>query len=161
MNKTKFWLILAAIILSFSTITWDIYDIVIFFLTEPQNRAPVFYMVYYFIEIVALLAVAVLLSISIWNKGKHFRARYRHYMTALVISIIISFFSLTSILLIISMFVSDWVWEKPEKRVESEGGSKVINIADTREEKIAKLRRKRDNGEITEEQFQEEIMKLL
>ena len=157
MNKTKFWLILAAIILSFASIAWDIYDIVIFFMTAPQHRVSTFYLVYYFIEIAALIAVAVLLTISIWNKGKYFRARYRYYMTALVLSIITSLFSLTSILLIISMFISDWVWSKEDK-VDNQ---KVVNISDTREEKIAKLRRKRENGEITEEEFQQEIMKLL
>ena len=157
MNKTKFWLILTAIILSFSSIAWDIYDIVMFFLTDPQKRVSKFYLVYYFIEIFALLTVAVLLTISIWNKGKHFRARYRYYMTALVLSIIISLFSVSSILLIISMFVSDWVWTKEDKLNDD----KVVNISDTREEKIAKLRRKRDNGEISEEEFQQEIIKLL
>ena len=157
MNKTKFWLILTAIILSFSSIAWDIYDIVMFFLTDHQKRVSTFYLVYYFIEIFALLTVAVLLTISIWNKGKHFRARYRYYMTALVLSIIISLFSVSSILLIISMFVSDWVWTKEDKLNDD----KVVNISDTREEKIAKLRRKRDNGEISEEEFQQEIIKLL
>lgn len=158
MNKTKFWLILVAIIFSFASIGWDIYDIVKFFMTEPQNRVSTFYLVYYFIEIFALLSVAVLLTLSIWGNGRKFRQRYGYYMTALVISIIISLFSVTSILLIISMFISDWVWEKPKEPFTNE---KVVNISDTREEKIAKLRRKRENGELTEEQFQEEIMKLL
>ena len=158
MNKTKFWLILVAIILSFASIAWDVYDIVMYFISEPQKRVATFYLVYYFIEIFALIAVAVLLSLSIWNKGKHFRARYKYYMTALVLSIIISLFSAISILLIISMFVSDWVWENPEKRASE---VKVVNIADTKEEKIAKLRRKRENGEISEEEFNEEMMKLL
>ena len=157
MNRTKFWLILVAIIFSFVSIGWDIYDIVMFFLTEPQNRIPVFYCVYYFIEIVALLAVAVLLTMAIWKNGKMFRQRHGYYMTAIVLSIIISLFSVTSILLIISMFISDWVWIKEDKL----NNEKVVNISDTREEKIAKLRRKRENGEITEEEFQEEIMKLL
>lgn len=157
MNKTKFWLIVVAIVFSFVSIGWDIYDIVTFFLTEPQNRPAVFYVVYYFIEIAALLAVAVLLTMAIWKNGKVFRQRYGYYMTALVISIIISLFSVTSILLIITMFISDWVWINPDKEKEE----KVVSVTDTREEKIEKLRRKKENGEITEEEFQEEIMKLL
>lgn len=157
MNKTKFWLILFAIVFSLASIAWDIYDIVVYFMTAPQNRAPVFYVIFYFIDIVSLLAVAVLLTMAIWNKGKYFRARHGYYMTALVLSIIVSLFSITSILLIISMFVSDWVWIKEDKINDD----KVVNISDTKEERIAKLRRKRENGEITEEQFQEEIMKLL
>ena len=157
MNKTKFYLILFAIIFSFASIAWDIYDIVIFFMTAPQNRVSLFYLIFYFIDIFALASVAVLLTISIWNKGKHFRARHGYYMASLVISIIVSLFSVTSILLIISMFVSDWVWIKEDK---VDNGT-VVNISDTKEEKIAKLRRKRENGELSEEDFQEELMKLL
>ena len=78
MNKTKFWLILSAIIFSFASIAWDIYDIVIFFMTKPQFRPAVFYVIYYFIEIFALLTVAVLLSLAIWKNGKYFRIyKYR------------------------------------------------------------------------------------
>lgn len=158
MNKTKFWLILFAIIFSFASIAWDIYDIVIYFTQEPQNRVAVFYLVFYFIDIFALIAVAVLLTMAIWKNGKLFRQRHRYYMIALMISIIVSLFSITSILLIISMFVSDMVWINPDKEKPNQ---KVVSISDSREETIAKLRRKRENGEITEEQFQEEIMKLL
>ena len=160
MNKTKFWLILFAIVFSFISVGFDIYSIVVFFLYNMQKVKPIFYLVFYFIEIFAQIVVAVLLILAIWNKGKHFRARYGYYMTSLVISLIISLFSISSILLIISMFVSDWVWVKP-KNDEFENNGKIINISDTREEKIAKLRRKRENGEMTEEEFQQEIMKLL
>lgn len=157
MNKSKFWLILSAIIFSFASIAWDIYDIVIFFMTKPQFRPAVFYVIYYFIEIFALLTVAVLLSLAIWKNGKYFRKRYGYYMTSLVLSIIISLFSITSILLIVSMFVSDWVWIKPAKEKEE----KIVVIKETKEEKIARLRKERDEGKITEEQFQEEIMNIL
>ena len=160
MNKTKFWLILTAAIFTLFDIGWNIYDIVIFFMTAPQNRVPTFYVVYYFIEIFTLVTVAVLLLLTIWGKGKYYRRRYGYYMTALILSIIVSLFSISSILLIISMFVSDMVWIHPKEEKVGNNGN-VVSITDTKEEKIAKLRRKRENGEISEEQFQEELMKLL
>lgn len=158
MNKSKFWLILFAIIFCFGSIAWNIFDIVTYFMLEPQYRAPVFYLIFYFIDILIQIAIAVMLTYAIWNKGKYFRTRYRYYSISLVLSIVVSLFSVSTILLIISMFMSDWVWINPDKE---EKNGKVVNIADTREEMITKLRRKRENGEISEEEFQQELMKLL
>lgn len=156
MNKTKKYLIIVAIIFNFVTVAWDIYDIVAYFLLEPQNRPAVFYLIFSFIEIFASIAVAVLLIMAIWKNGVLFRQRYGYYMTALVISIIISLFSVSTILLIITMFISDWVWERPEKE------DKVfVSPEENKEEKIAKLRQRYANGEISSSEFEEELMKLL
>ncbi len=160
MNQTKKILIIIAIVFSFGDVAWDIYDIVSYFKLDPVYRSPVFYVVYTFISLFATLAVAVLLTLSIWKNGALFRQRYGMYMSALVISIILNLFSVTSVLLIITMFVSDWVWIKPAKEKKEE---KVIIIDEgkNKEKKIAELREKLDKGEISDEQFQEELMKLL
>ena len=159
MNKIKKYLIIFAIIFSFVDIGWQIYDIVRFFNTASQHRSPVFYVVLNFITIIQALAVAVLLILAIWQNGKLFTKRYGYYMTALVLSIIINLFSISSILLIISMFISDWVWVKPVQQQDD----KVVEVKREviREERIAQLRKKRDNGEITEEEFQEQLLNLL
>lgn len=161
MNKTKKILIILAIIFNFASIGWQIYDIVMWFMAKPQNRTPVFYLVFDFITILALLTIAVLLIMAIWQNGKLFRARYGYYMTALVISIIINLFSISTILLIATMFVSDWEWIKSEKDNTINVGDNVDVIVKTKEQKISELREKKEKGEITEEQFQEELMKLL
>ena len=58
------------------------------------------------------------------------------------------------------MFISDWVWFKPKDesiyhKVDSP------NSSEHKQEIVKRLKEMKDNGEITEEQFQEEIMKLL
>ena len=157
MNKTKKYLIIAAIIFSFVDVAWQIYSVVRYFLTDPSVRNPVFYVVLDFITIAQSLAVAVLLILAIWKNGKLFRQRYGLYMTALVLSIIINLFSISSILLIVSMFISDWVWVKPTDQKEV-----IIDITPERkEDKIAKLRKMRDEGQISEEEFQEKLLDLL
>lgn len=159
MNKTKKYLIIVAIIFSFVDIGWQIYDIVKYFTSQSHLRNPVFYVVLDFITIAQCLAVAVLLIMAIWKNGKPFRQRYGLYMTALVISIIINLLSVTSILLIITMLISDWVWEKPSEK----SNETIIEVVPekTKEEKIAILRQKRDDGEISEEEFQEKLLELL
>ncbi len=158
MNKTKKILIIFAIFFSFLDMAWAIYDIVSYFKLEPQYRDPVFYLIYTFIELFASLAVVVLLTLSIWKNGKLFRQRYGMYMSALVISIILNLFSIASILLIITMFVSDWVWIKPEKTADE----KIVEVKpEDKESKISCLREKHDKGEISDEEYREELTKLL
>ncbi len=158
MNKTKKILIIFAIIFSFVDIGWNIFDIVYYFKLEPVERSPIFYLVYTFIAMFASLSVAVLLIMSIWKNGSLFRQRYGMYMSALVISIILNLFSIASILLIITMFLSDWVWIKPEKSPQEN----VVEIKpENREQKIASLREKHDKGEISDEEYREELTKLL
>ena len=159
MNKTKKNLIIVAIIFSFVDLGWQIYNIVRYFMTAPAVREPVFYVILDFLTIAMYIAVAVLLILSIWKNGVLFRKRYGLYMTALVLSIIIYLLSITTIMLIATMFISDWVWEKP-KEEKNETIIEIVKESD-RENKIAELRKKRDNGEITEEEFQEKLIELL
>lgn len=158
MNTTKKWLIITAILFNFVSIGWNIFYIVNWF---KYKASSVFYLIWYFITIACCIAVIVLLSMAIWRNGKLFRSRYGYYMTALVISIIVNLLSVSSVLLIISMFVSDWVWITPKKddsKVEIDEKTVVIK---NKEEEIARLRKLKDEGKISEEEFQERLMKLL
>lgn len=158
MNKTKKILIIIAIAFSFVDVAWQIYNIVNYFLIDPALRSPVFYLVLDFITLAECIAVAVLLIMTIWQNGKLFRQRYGLYMTAIMISLIINLFSITSILLIATMFISDWVWIKQAQPKEE---NVIIINEPSREEKIATLRKQRERGEISEEEFQEKLLELL
>lgn len=161
MNTTKKWLIIVAIIFNFFSIAWDIYSIVGWFMLDADARLPVFYVVYDFITIACCIAVAVLLIMAIWGNGKLFRQRYGYYMTALVLSIIVNLLSVSSVLLILTMFISDWVWVKPKDDKTVPIGDNVEVIKESKEDKIAKLRKMKEEGKISEEEFQNELMKLL
>lgn len=161
MNTTKKWLIIVAIIFNFIEIAWDIFAIVNWFKLDPNQRSSVFYVVFDFITIACCIAVAVLLIMAIWRNGKLFRQRYGYYMTALVLSIIVNLLSVSSILLIVTMFISDWVWVKPDKEKTVKVGDNVEVINETKEEKIARLKKLKEEGKISEQEYNEELMKLL
>ncbi|MBO5394565.1 MAG: SHOCT domain-containing protein [Clostridia bacterium] len=158
MNKAKFILIILSIVFAFGDVGYSIYKVVNYFMTAPQDRSPIFYIVYEIIAIAVTLAVIVMLIIAIWNNGKLFRSRYGFYMTSIVLSVIVNLTSLATILLISTMFISDWVWVKPK---DEDIYHKEPQAPTNKEEMIARLKEMKDSGQITEEQFQEEIMKLL
>ena len=157
MNSTKKYLIITAIIFCILGIGWDIYDIVMWFMQDSTTRSAIFYLVFMFIEVACNIAVVVLLIMAIWKNGALFRQRYGMYMTALVISIIVNLLSVSTILLIVTMFISDWVWVKPDK----DESDKVDDKNLSKEQKIELLRKELNDGKITQEQFQKELMKLL
>jgi uncharacterized membrane protein len=161
MNKTKKILIIIAIIFNFLGIAYQIYNIVKYFMLEPAVRPALFYCIFYFIDIFAMLTVAILLIMAISKNGKRFRERYGYYMSALVISIIINLFSVSTILLIITMFISDWEWITPKKEKTENNGNVIIIQPENKEKKIARLREKHEKGEISDEEFENELMKLL
>lgn len=161
MNTTKKWLIITAIFFSFLSIGWDIYRIVLWFLAEPQYRTSVFYLVFDFITVGCSIAIIVLLTMAVWKNGKLFRSRYGCYMTALVLSITFKLFTISTALLVITMFVSDWEWITPKKE---DGNVKIDDktvIIKDKESEIARLRKLKEEGKISEEEFQKELMKLL
>ena len=157
MNSTKKYLIITAIIFCILGIGWDIYDIVMWFMQDSTTRSAIFYLVFMFIEVACNIAVVVLLIMAIWKNGALFRQRYGMYMTALVISIIVNLLSVSTILLIVTMFISDWVWVKPDKDERDKVDDKNLS----KEQKIELLRKELNDGKITQEQFQKELMKLL
>lgn len=161
MNKTKKTLMILAIIFNFASIGYEIYNIISYFRQSPATRESVAYLVFDIIDIITIIAINVLLILCLEKGGRLFRARYGCYMTAIVLSIVVNLLSLGSILLICTMFVSDWEWVKPNKDDVAWVGENSEVINQTREEKIASLRLKREKGEISEEEFQAELLKLL
>ena len=82
-------------------------------------------------------------------------------MSAIILSIIMNTISLGTLFLVCTMFVSDWEWVKTEKDDKVVVDDKTEVITKTKEQKIAQLREKRANGQISEEEFQRELLKLL
>ena len=161
MNNKKKYLIILSIIFTLASIAYNIYGIVIWFMTASDNRRALFYLIFDFISIASLIAVVVLLILAIWGNGKYFRQRYGYYMTALVLSIIMDTLSVGTILLIITMFISDWEWIKPDKDDKVIIDDKTQVITKSREEKIKELKEMKARGEISEEEFQTRLMDLL
>lgn len=158
MNNTKKILVILSIILALGDLAWKIYYVVNYFMLAPQNRPILFYAVFEIIDIVAIIAEITLLSIAMLGNGKYFQQRYGLYVTAFMLSVVFNLLSISTILLIASMFTSNMVWIK-EEREEVAPGVEVIE--ETKEEKIQRLRKQRDEGKITQEEFEKEIAELL
>ncbi len=161
MNKTKKWLIIVAIIFNLIETAYSIYTVVQWFMMDPDYRLPVFYVVFEFIAIACSILIDVLLVMSIWNNGKLFRQRYGYYMTAVVLSIIVNLPSVSCVLLIVTMFISDWVWINPKDDKTIPLDDKTEVIKESKEDKIARLRKLRNEGKISEEEFERQLMDLL
>lgn len=157
MNNTKKILIILAIVLAFGDIAWKVYYIVNYFMKPAANRVELFYAIFEMIDIVLIIAEIILLSMAVWANGKYFASRYGLYVTAFMLAIVANLISASTVLLIISFFQSNMVWIK-----EKEANAPMVEIIEeTKEEKIIKLRKKRDEGKISQEEFEKEIADLL
>ncbi len=165
MNNTKKGLLIAVIVLNFLNAALDIYLIVRAFLAGVYSQGTIANLVFDFLEVVGLFISAGLLIYAIADNGRFFRERNTYYMSAVIINFCTSTFTVSSILLLITLFISDIVWVKPiddvyfgeeEKKPETEDMKKG-----EKERKIKELRELRDKGVITEEEFRESLMKLL
>ena len=76
-------------------------------------------------------------------------------MTSVMIGLILNLFSASTIILIITMFISDMVWIKPE---EDKSASEMKS---DKEKKIEHPRKLKEEGKISEKEFEDELMKLL
>lgn len=167
MNKTKRALLIVVIILNIINAGLNIYFAVEDIMHATKTDARLFLIFYYFLEIVGFLASAGCLIYAIMQGGKYFRERRAYYNAAVVISICMSLVSVSSILLIITLFISDMVWVKPHDDVYFSGEDINAPKQDEqlseseKERKISKLRALRDKGVISEEEFKDELMKLL
>lgn len=157
MNNTKKILIIIAAVLALGDLAWKLYYVVTFFMTPQENRVSLFYAIFEIIDIVAIIAEIVLLTLSVWGNGKYFQSRYGLYVTAFMLSLIFNLLSISTVLLIASMFTSNMVWL--QEREEVAPGVEVIE--ETKEEKIVRLRKKRDEGQISQEEFEKEMAELL
>lgn len=160
MNKTKRGLIITAIVLNFISIALNLYFAILYFL-PPTDAITILLGVYQILGVGAYIAANCLLIYAIADGGKHFRQRNGLYMTAVVLTFVLNLFSVSSILLLITLFMSDWVWVKPKDDDFVVVEEKKTDNMDEKEKKIAQLRKLKEEGKITEEEFNEQLFKLL
>lgn len=168
MNKTKRILIICAIVLNFLYAALNIFFIVRYFMAAGFEGATLFFLIYDFFGVAGFLINSGLLWYAIAHKGQLFRQRNNFYMAAVIISVLIDLFSVATILLIITLFLSDWVWVKPQddeyfsgKDVNAPNQEQKSMSEAEKTKKIAKLRELKESGKISEAEFKDELMKLL
>lgn len=166
MNNTKKWLLIFATIFMLAGIGYDIFYVVTFFQTPAAYRPALFYVIYEIIAIVFLLTATILLIYTLWGNGKHFRERYRYFVTSLIISICLNLFSVSTILMIFSIYFNDSVFVFPDKKQAKPQDKNVVDVSpegtpSEKEMKIQALRKMKEEGKISEQEFQEELLKLL
>lgn len=155
MNNTKRALIITAIILNILNIGLNIYLIVSYFMLPSIEREPLFYTIFDILQIVAFMISTGFLIYSIAGGGKYFQKRYGFYMTSVMIGLILNIFSASTIILIISMFISDIKW------IKEIGDPTLVETKSDKERKIEELRRLKEEGKISDKEFEDELMKLL
>lgn len=155
MNEIKKALIIAAIVLNIINVGLNIYFVVTYFMLPEIEREPLFYTIFEILQAVAFLVSAIFLIYSIADNGKSFQKRYGFYMTSVMIGLILNLFSASTIILIISMFISDIKW------IKEIGDPTLVETKSDKERKIEELRRLKEEGKITEKEFEDELLKLL
>jgi len=175
MNKTKRNLILASAILNFITAIINLVSCIIAkvkpeFLVKYQDYYYIFgfssNIVYVVISFIAVVVGSILLLYSIRQKGKYFRNSYGVYVAGFVIVV---FFggSVAWLLLFISAFVPDVIIinDKSELRREAKQEEKEEILRDKAYEekkaRIEELKKLRDSGAITEEEYKNKLFELL
>lgn len=165
MNNTKRKLIIWAIVLNFVMASAILYMYITGvislakldpteFVTMSKGQYIASYTISYAVEFLAMLASPILLLISIAGKGMHFQKRKKLYIAAIFINVFINLISVATLLLVISYF--------KYLDIEVIKEEDVVEISeDDLKDKIAKLRKLKDDGVISEEEFKEQIMKLL
>ncbi len=179
MNNTKRNLILASSIINIIAVTINLIISIISGVNPSiiENNYALFYVLYllfgYGTDIVSgvfIFAIglvgSILLMYSIRSKGKYFRRTQGCYIAGFIIVIFCGKF-LTWVLLFISLFIPDIiVMNRPsELRREQKVQDKETILSEKayaeKVEKIEELKRLRDNGTITEEEYKEKLFELL
>ncbi len=170
MNKTKRGLIIAGAVVNLISIAASLI-ISIILLTDKQlqkelinngymylltNSSNIFYSV---ISFAAGLAGSILLLYSVRSKGKYFRRSIMQYYIGFGITIFFGSF-LSWLLLFISMLIPDIIIMNTPSEVRKEE-IKEEKAYEEKRKKIEELKRMRDNGDITEEEYKEKLFDLL
>ncbi len=176
MNKTKRNLILASAIVNLIGVTASfVFALLIHFNVpglEPyveyiaMINYSVFNLVYSIIAFVVGVVGSALLMWSVRNKGKYYRTSQGFYVAGFII-IVISGGWLSWVLLFIAMFVPDVIVMnsrseiRHEEREEEKQTIKDDAAYEEKKKRIEDLKRMRDNGIITEEEYKQKLFDLL
>lgn len=168
MNKTKRNLILAAAILNLIGISANLifsillivnvellqdYLVYLYFVSYSTN------IIYVVISFAAGLVASILLLYAVRKKGKYFRLSQGIYLTGFVIVVVCGGF-LPWILLFIAMLIPDIVVMNTRSEVRHEERMEN-NAMEAKKKKIEELKRLRDEGAITEEEYKQKLFEIL
>lgn len=167
MNKTKRNLILSAGIINLINMLANLV-IVIMYLVDPVRFEMLayylviisYYSIYFvFVEIVAGIIASIMLIYSVRKKGKYFRYSQKYYIAGLII-IVFAGGWIPWILLFISMFIPDIIVMNSPSELRTEQRQEDRE-KDEKRRKVEELRKLKEDGVISEEEFQKELMNLL
>lgn len=167
MNKTKRNLILSAAIINLINMVVNLV-LAIIFLVDPELYANIgmylvlisYYSIYFvFVEVVAGMIASILLIYSVRKKGKYFRSSQKYYIAGLIIVIFAGGW-IPWILLFISMFIPDIIIINSASEIRQEERAEDRASAEKRR-KVEELRKLKEDGVITEEEFNKRLMDLL
>lgn len=168
MNKTKRNLILASAIINLIAITYNLVVAIIYAVNKELLQTFIEYdmftmtynLVYNAIFFAAGLVGSILLIYSVREKGKYFRNSYKFFLAGFIIIVVCGGF-LAWVLLFISMFVSDVIVINSPREVRQEEKSEYNSAYEEKKLKIEELKKLRDEGAITEEEYKQRLFEIL
>ena len=167
MNKTKRNLILSAAIINLINMGANLV-IAILFCVNPEYANVLgsylliisYYSIYFvFAEIVAGIIASILLIYSVRKKGKYFRSSQKYYIAGLIIVIFAGGW-IPWVLLFISMFIPDIIIINSASEVRQEQRAED-RTSEEKRRKVEELRKLKEEGVISEEEFNKRLMDLL
>ena len=167
MNKTKRNLILSAAIINLINMGANLV-IALLFCVNPEYANVLgsylliisYYSIYFvFAEIVAGIIASILLIYSVRKKGKYFRSSQKYYIAGLIIVIFAGGW-IPWVLLFISMFIPDIIIINSASEVRQEQRAED-RASEEKRRKLEELRKLKEEGVISEEEFNKRLMDLL
>lgn len=167
MNKTKRNLILSAAIINLINMGANLV-IAILFCVNPEYANVLgsylliisYYSIYFvFAEIVAGIIASILLIYSVRKEGKYFRSSQKYYIAGLIIVIFAGGW-IPWVLLFISMFIPDIIIINSASEVRQEQRAED-RASEEKRRKLEELRKLKEEGVISEEEFNKRLMDLL
>lgn len=168
MNKTKRNLILSAAIINLINMVANLV-VAIIYCVNPEYYFETlgtylilisYYSIYFvFVEVVAGIIASILLIYSVRKKGMYFRTSQKYYIAGLIIVIFAGGW-IPWLLLFISMFVPDVIIMNSASEIRHEERAEERGYNEKRK-KVEELRKLKEDGLITEEEFNKRLMDLL
>ncbi len=168
MNKTKRNLILSSAIINLINMVANLV-VAILYCVDPEYYINIlgnylliisYYSIYFvFIEVVAGIIASILLIYSVRKKGKYFRTSQKYYIAGLIIVIFAGGW-IPWLLLFISMFIPDIIIINSASEIRHEERAEE-RASDEKRRKVEELRKLKEEGVITEEEFNKRLMDLL
>jgi len=167
MNEVKRKLIIATIIFDFISMAAVIAGLLVIIFVDkyvPTEYATfeefwtfhILEIVLFSLDIALYSSAAICLSVAIKNKGASFSKNRKVFLAGFILNIISGPLSIATILLYIAQF--NFI----DSQVAVDNSVEVKKSKDEEmKEKVEKLRKLKDDGLISEEEFNEQIMRLL